>query len=202
MSGVQHGREDNGNLLGKFTEALTPDKSRGYGIFSFATEESEGSDPIVLTIDPASKQVSALTTDVEVPVADFTVNKIVGALAAYYADGTTITKQSGTTSAASAAKVQGVRTKIPFSSVRVPAHIARQPWSPDERHIRQEQRQHEPRRPHVKREDGEMRAAAETDRPPRRFQNPRKPPGFEITDAYCSTRPDTVRATVSGSVVQ
>lgn len=125
MSGVQLGREDNGNLLGKFTEALTPDKSRGYGIFSFATEESEGSDPIVLTIDPASKQVSALTTDVEVPVADFTVNKIVGALAAYYTDGTTITKQSGTTSAASAAKVQGVRTKIPFSSVRVPAHIGK-----------------------------------------------------------------------------
>lgn len=125
MSGVQLGREDNGNLLGKFTEALTPDQSRGYGIFSFATKESEGSDPIVLTIDPASKQVSALTTDVEVPVADFTVNKIVGALAAYYADGTTITKQSGTTSAASAAKVQGVRTKIPFSSVRVPAHIGK-----------------------------------------------------------------------------
>lgn len=125
MSGVQLGREDNGNLLGKFTEALTPDQTRGYGIFSFATEESEGSDPIVLTIDPASKQVSALTTDVEVPVADFTVNKIVGALAAYYADGTTITKQSGTTSAASAAKVQGVRTKIPFSSVRVPAHIGK-----------------------------------------------------------------------------
>lgn len=125
MSGVQLGREDNGNLLGKFTEALTPDRTRGYGIFSFATEESEGSDPIVLTIDPASKQVSALTTDVEVPVADFTVKKIVGALAAYYADGTTITKQSGTTSAASAAKVQGVRTKIPFSSVRVPAHIGK-----------------------------------------------------------------------------
>lgn len=125
MSGVQLGREDNGNLLGKFTKALTPDQSRGYGIFSFATEESEGSDPIVLTIDPASKQVSALTTDVEVPVADFTVNKIVGALAAYYADGTTITKQSGTTSAASAAKVQGVRTKIPFSSVRVPGHIGK-----------------------------------------------------------------------------
>lgn len=77
MSGVQLGREDNGNLLGKFAEALTPDQTRGYGIFSFATKESEGSDPIVLTIDPASKQVSALTTDVEVPVADFTVNEIV-----------------------------------------------------------------------------------------------------------------------------
>ena len=125
MSGVQLGREDDGNLLGKFTEALTPDQSRGYGIFSFATEESEGSDPIVLTIDPASKQVSALTTDVEAPVADFTVNQIVGVLAAYYTDGTTITKQSGTTSAASAAKVQGVRTKIPFSSVRVPGHIGK-----------------------------------------------------------------------------
>jgi hypothetical protein len=125
MSGVQLGREDDGNLLGKFTEALTPDQSRGYGIFSFATEESEGSDPIVLTIDPASKQVSALTTDVEAPVADFTDNQIIGVLAAYYTDGTTITKQSGTTSAASAAKVQGVRTKIPFSSVRVPAHIGK-----------------------------------------------------------------------------
>lgn len=125
MSGVQLGREDDGNLLGKFTEALTPDQSRGYGIFSFATEESEGSDPIVLTIDPASKQVSALTTDVEAPVADFTVGQIIGVLAAYYTDGTTITKQSGTTSAASAAKVQGVRTKIPFSSVRVPGHIGK-----------------------------------------------------------------------------
>lgn len=122
MSGVQLGREDDGNLLGKFTEALTPDQSRGYGIFSFATEESEGSDPIVLTIDPASKQVSALTTDVEAPVADFTVGQIIGVLAAYYTDGTTITKQSGTTSAA---KVQGVRTKIPFSSVRVPGHIGK-----------------------------------------------------------------------------
>ena len=125
MSGVQLGREDDGNLLGKFTEALTPDQSRGYGIFSFATEESEGSDPIVLTIDLASKQVSALTTDVEAPVADFTVNEIIGVLAAYYTDGTTITKQSGTTSAASAAKVQSVRTKIPFSSVRVPGHIGK-----------------------------------------------------------------------------
>lgn len=125
MSGVQLGREDDGNLLGKFTEALTPDQSRGYGIFSFATEESEGSDPIVLTIDPASKQVSALTTDVEAPVADFTVGQIIGVLAAYYTDGTTITKQSGTTSAASAAKVQSVRTKIPFSSVRVPGHIGK-----------------------------------------------------------------------------
>ena len=46
-------------------------------------------------------------------------------MAAYYADGTVITKQSGTASAASAAKVQGVRTNIPFSSVRVPAHIGK-----------------------------------------------------------------------------
>lgn len=78
-----------------------------------------------MTIDLASKQVSALTTDVEAPVADFTVNEIIGVLAAYYTDGTTITKQSGTTSAASAAKVQSVRTKIPFSSVRVPGHIGK-----------------------------------------------------------------------------
>lgn len=125
MSGVQLGREDDGNLLGKFTEALTPDQSLGYGIFSFATEDSQGNDPIVLTIDPTSKQVSALATDIEVPVADFTAGKIIGAMAAYYADGTVITKQSGTASAASAAKVQGVRTNIPFSSVRVPAHIGK-----------------------------------------------------------------------------
>lgn len=125
MSGVQLGREDDGNLLGKFTEALTPDQSLGYGIFSFATEDSQGNDPIVLTIDPTSKQVSALATDIEVPVADFTAGKIIGAMAAYYADGTVITKQSGTTSAASAAKVQGVRTNIPFSNVRVPAHIGK-----------------------------------------------------------------------------
>ena len=205
MSGVQLGREDNGNLLGKFTEALTPDKSRGYGIFSFATEESEGSDPIVLTIDPASKQVSALTTDVEVPVADFTVNKIVGALAAYYADGTTHHEAERNDIRSIRSQSSGRPHEDPVQQRPCSGpyrEVARQPWSPDERHIRQEQRQHEPRRPHVKREDGEMRAAAETDRPPRRFQNPRKPPGFEITDAYCSTRPDTVRATVSGSVVQ
>ncbi len=122
LSGVQLGREKDGNLLGAFTEALTADKSLGYGIYSFAGEESEGSDPVVLTVDPASKQVSKLVTDIEVPVADFTVGKIVGALAAYYADGTVITKNSGTSSA-SAIKVQGVRTKIPFSSVRVPASV-------------------------------------------------------------------------------
>lgn len=122
LSGVQLGREKDGNLLGAFTEALTADQSLGYGIYSFAGEESEGSDPVVLTVDPASKQVSKLVTDIEVPVADFTVGKIVGALAAYYADGTVITKNSGTSSA-SAVKVQGVRTKIPFSSVRVPASV-------------------------------------------------------------------------------
>lgn len=122
LSGVQLGREKDGNLLGAFTEALTADQSLGYGIYSFAGEESEGSDPVVLTVDPASKQVSKLVTDIEVPVADFTVGKIVGALAAYYADGTVITKNSGPSSA-SAVKVQGVRTKIPFSSVRVPASV-------------------------------------------------------------------------------
>lgn len=122
LSGVQLGREKDGNLLGAFTEALTADQSLGYGIYSFAGEESEGSDPVVLTVDPASKLVSKLVTDIEVPVADFTVGKIVGALAAYYADGTVITKNSGPSSA-SAVKVQGVRTKIPFSSVRVPASV-------------------------------------------------------------------------------
>lgn len=122
LSGVQLGREKDGNLLGAFTEALTADQSLGYGIYSFAGEESEGSDPVVLTVDPASKQVSKLVTDIEVPVADFTVGKIVGAMAAYYADGTVITKNSGT-SPASAIKTQGVRTKIPFSSVRVPASV-------------------------------------------------------------------------------
>lgn len=98
LSGVQLGREKDGNLLGAFTEVLTADKSLGYGIYSFAGEESEGSDPVVLTVDPASKQVSKLVTDIEVPVADFTVGKIVGAMAAYYADGTVITKNSGTSS--------------------------------------------------------------------------------------------------------
>ena len=122
LSGVQLGREKDGNLLGAFTEALTADQSLGYGIYSFAGEESEGSDPVVLTVDPASKLVSKLVTDIEVPVADFTVGKIVGALAAYYADGTVITKNGGPSSA-SAVKVQGVRTKIPFSSVRVPASV-------------------------------------------------------------------------------
>nr|WP_195461312.1 hypothetical protein [Alistipes sp. D31t1_170403_E11] len=122
LSGVQLGREKDGNLLGAFTEALTADQSLGYGIYSFAGEESKGSDPVVLTVDPASKQVSKLVTDIEVPVADFTAGKIVGAMAAYYADGTVITKNSGTSSA-SAIKTQGVRTKIPFSSVRVPASV-------------------------------------------------------------------------------
>lgn len=122
LSGVQLGREKDGNLLGAFTEALTADQSLGYGIYSFAGEESKGSDPVVLTVDPASKQVSKLVTDIEVPVADFTAGKIVGAMAAYYADGTVITKNSGTSSV-SAIKTQGVRTKIPFSSVRVPASV-------------------------------------------------------------------------------
>ena len=125
LSGVQLGREKDGNLLGKFTEALTPDQSLGYGVFSYADEDSKGSDPIVLTVDPTSKQIAKLMTDIEVPVADFNAGEIIGAMAAYYVDGTVITKQSGTTSAATKAKVQGVRTKIPFSSVRVPAQIGK-----------------------------------------------------------------------------
>lgn len=125
LSGVQLGREKDGNLLGKFTESLTPDQSLGYGVFSYADEDSKGSDPIVLTVDPTSKQIAKLMTDIEVPVADFNANEIIGAMALYYVDGTAIAKQSGTTSAASKAKVQGIRTKIPFSSVRVPAQIGK-----------------------------------------------------------------------------
>lgn len=134
MNGMQLGREPDENLFGYFTELLAADQSLGYGVYSYTNKDSEGGhDPIVLTVDPASKQISGLATYiVEVPVADFGADKIIGALGVYHADGTVITKHSGAKSSAPAAKVQGVRTRIPFSSVRVPTSFRK---SLDNRHL-------------------------------------------------------------------
>lgn len=133
LSGVKVGEEARGNLFGKITTYYDADNSSAYGFFSFAGEGSKGDDPCVITIDPSSKQLSALQTEIEVPLLEVlddngNLGDVIDILGLYYSDGTKIAPHNGSASSFAAPQVRQARqarllskrVNIPFSSVRIP----------------------------------------------------------------------------------
>lgn len=133
LSGVKVGSEARGNLFGKITTYYDADNSSAYGFFSFAGEGSKGDDPCVITIDPSSKQLSALQTEIEVPLFEVlddngNLGDVIDILGLYYSDGTKIAPHNGSASSFAAPQVRQARqarllskrVNIPFSSVRIP----------------------------------------------------------------------------------
>ena len=115
MNGVEKGYEDDGNYFAMIYGYANQERTQVYAFFSFASDESEGDDPCVFTVDPATKKLSKLNTDFILPVFDYSTGQagnILGYLG-YYAAGTEIKVVDAAASAA------GVRSaNIPFSSVR------------------------------------------------------------------------------------
>ena len=68
LDGTMQGYEENGNLFGDYYFYYNKSNGTVFGLFSFNSEDSQGLDPIVLTVDPATKQISGLAT-MEVDVA-------------------------------------------------------------------------------------------------------------------------------------
>ena len=63
LDGTELGyEEDYGNQFGGLYGYYDSAKSMAYGLFSYASAESYGNDPLVLTVDPTTKQLSGLAT--------------------------------------------------------------------------------------------------------------------------------------------
>ena len=114
LSGLQVGYEDEGNMFGQFFYYDT-NKTMVYGVCSFASEESEGDDPCVITVS-AEKALAGLTTTVAVPVLGASDGSLKGYLGYYPAAGTTIEQAAATSAKAKKATVK--RVNVPFSSVK------------------------------------------------------------------------------------
>ncbi|MGN0091970.1 MAG: hypothetical protein ACI35M_02750, partial [Alistipes sp.] len=89
LSGLEVGYEEYGSVFGGLYDYYDSDKTMAYGYYVYASAESEGNDPCVITVS-AEKALSGLTTDVEVPVVVLASSTVAGYLGYYPAAGTTI----------------------------------------------------------------------------------------------------------------
>lgn len=123
VGGVEVGYEDDGNYFGKLWGYWDSGKTQIFGFFCYANPDDEnatGNDPCVFSVDPTSKQISALETTFIVPVFSASDGSLLGYAGYYEAGETTITYQSGATGA-SQSSVAVRRLNIPFCSITVPA---------------------------------------------------------------------------------
>ena len=123
VGGVEVGYEDDGNYFGELWGYWDSGKTQIFGFFCYANPDDEnatGNDPCVFSVDPTSKQISALETTFIVPVFSASDYSLLGYAGYFEAGETVITYQSGATgSSKSAAAVR--RVNIPFCSFTVPA---------------------------------------------------------------------------------
>ena len=87
LNGVESGYEDYGNQFGSPYGYFDAERTQVYGLYSYATENSDGSDPCVFSVDAGTKQLKALTTTLEVPVFNSSNGSYLGS-AGYYEAGT------------------------------------------------------------------------------------------------------------------
>ena len=62
LNGTLAGKEEAGNKFGGLYGYYDANKTMAYGLFSYASAESTGNDPLVFTVDPTTKQLSAMVT--------------------------------------------------------------------------------------------------------------------------------------------
>ena len=123
LDGKAKGYEQHGNVFNLLSSNLDPNGAYYYKWLSYVDPQtSKGNDPLVFKVDATNRQLSELTVTLHCPIFKDADKSNVGDLC-FFPIGTAVTAYAANgASSAAAAKVQGVRTNIPFSSVRVPTH--------------------------------------------------------------------------------
>lgn len=95
---MEVGYEDDGNYFGELWGYWDSGKTQIFGFFCYANPDDEnatGNDPCVFSVDPTSKQISALETTFIVPVFSASDYSLLGYAGYYEAGKTTIAYQRG-----------------------------------------------------------------------------------------------------------
>ena len=114
LDGTELGYEQYGNEFGSGFGYYDSAKSMIYGYFSYASAESKGNDPLVFSVDPTTKQLSAMVTpEFSVEVYNASTGQFLGYHAYYVNSLTTIAPYS-------AAKKQSVKNQavVPFRNAK------------------------------------------------------------------------------------
>ena len=104
LNGVESGYEDYGNQFGSPYGYFDAERTQVYGLYSYATENSDGSDPCVFSVDAGTKQLKALTTTLEVPVLNSSNGSYLGSAGYYEAGTATVYLDAQSASASAVAK--------------------------------------------------------------------------------------------------
>lgn len=123
LSGIANGLENYGPLFGNAYGDYNAEGTLKYGIFSYATEDenARGNDPIVLNVDPSTKQLCSLPAGSSIWVYVFQVaGEQLQNLGSYNAfDDTTVIAPYVEDGGAATASVKSTKStiQIPFSSI-------------------------------------------------------------------------------------
>lgn len=110
VSGVEVGYEDLGSRFGQGWGYYDQAGTRILGFFSFANEQSNGTDPCVFSVDATTGQINQLETLLQVLVADAASGKILGYLTQYLPGETVITyAENASSSAVQPSSKQAIR---------------------------------------------------------------------------------------------
>lgn len=110
VSGVEVGYEDLGSRFGQGWGYYDQAGTMILGFFSFANEQSNGTDPCVFSVDATTGQINQLETLLQVLVADAASGKILGYLKQYLPGETVITyAENASSSAVQPSSKQAIR---------------------------------------------------------------------------------------------
>lgn len=110
VSGVEVGYEDLGSRFGQGWGYYDQAGTMILGFFSFANEQSNGTDPCVFSVDATTGQINQLETLLQVLVADAESGKILGYLTQYLPGETVITyAEDASSSAVQPSSKQAIR---------------------------------------------------------------------------------------------
>lgn len=120
LSGIWKGDENHGSVLGEWI-GISETEAVAFISKNPSDDQSKGGDPIVFKVDPATKQLVKLNTNLQVQVGTIEGGQSVTnpqLVAIFNADGTTIAFQTGNAGTSSATlRTHGIGAAIPFSSV-------------------------------------------------------------------------------------